>query len=106
MSTKIKALLIFSPAFAVNEADTAWLPSLQNFARAVNKNFPQLKVIVFAFQYPHSNQQYSWHESRVIPFNGLHKKKVSRLLMWVKIFMHVRQIKRSDEVLGILSMWS
>jgi hypothetical protein len=105
MSTKSKALLVFSPAFAADEADTAWLPSLQNFVRALNKNFPQLKVIVFAFQYPHSNQKYSWQKTGVIPFNGLHKKKVSRLMMWVKIFMEVRQIKRSHQVLGILSMW-
>ena len=105
MSTKSKALLVFSPAFAADEADTAWLPSLQNFVRALDKNFPQLKVIVFAFQYPHSNQKYSWQKTGVIPFNGLHKNKVSRLMMWVKIFMEVRQIKRSHQVLGILSMW-
>ena len=105
MSTKTNALLIFSPAFAADETDTAWLPSLQNFARALNKNFPQLKVIVFAFQYPHSDQKYNWHKTEVIPFNGLHKNKASRLMMWAKIFIHVRQIKRSHEVLGILSMW-
>ena len=105
MNRQNKTIIIFSPAFAANEADTIWLPWLQIFVRALNKNFPGLNVIVFAFQYPYTTKTYRWHNNAVIPFNGSHKKKGERLLMWLKIFSLVRKIKKTHNVPGIFSMW-
>ena len=105
MKVKPKTFIIFSPAFAAGEADTIWLPWLQTFVRALNKNFHELEVIFFAFQYPHTTKAYDWHNNRVIPFNGLHKKKFSRLLMWVNIVYSVLKIKKTHDLIGILSVW-
>ena len=105
MKKRNKAFIIFSPAFPLNEDDSAWLPSLQIFVTAVNKNFPELEVIVFAFQYPYSTQAYTWNNNTIIPFNGFYKGKAARILMWMKIFNEVRRIKRQYDIIGIFSQW-
>ena len=100
-----KVFIIFSPAFPADEKDTIWLPSLQTFVRALNRNFPQLKVIVFAFQYPHASKTYQWHNNTIISYNGMHKTRAARLLMWANIFFKVRKIKSQHHVVGIFSQW-
>lgn len=105
MNRPNKTIIIFSPAFAANEADTIWLPWLQIFVRALNKNFPNLDVIVFAFQYPYTTKIYRWHNNTVIPFNGSRKKRTGRLLMWMKILLSVRKLKKVNNVRGIFSIW-
>jgi glycosyltransferase involved in cell wall biosynthesis len=100
-----KVFIIFSPAFPADENDTIWLPSLQTFVRALNRNFPELKVIVFAFQYPHATKTYQWFNNTVVSYNGMHKTKVARLLMWMKIVLEVWKIKRQYHVVGIFSQW-
>ena len=105
MNNHNKAILIFSPAFAANESDTIWLPWLQIFVKALNKNYPRLKVIVFAFQYPHTTKTYTWHNNTVIPFNGINKKKHQRFLMWLNIFLLIKKIKKENNIIGIFSMW-
>src|SRR5436190_24321238 len=105
MNRQNKTILIFSPAFAASEADTIWLPWLQIIVKALNKNFPELTVIVFAFQYPYSTKAYRWHNNEIIPFNGFHKKKSGRLLMWVNILSSIRKIKKTHDLVGIFSLW-
>lgn len=105
MNKRSKTFIIFSPAFPSNESDTIWLPSLQTFVRALNRNYPELDVKIFAFQYPHITEVYKWHNNTVIPFNGWYKKRPARLLMWMKIFFKVRQIKKEQDVIGIFSQW-
>ena len=105
MSNHNKTILLFSPAFPANETDTVWLPWLQTFVRSLNKNFPELTVIIIAFQYPYTSKTYSWHNNKVVPFNGMNKKKLSRFLMWSSIFSTVKKIKRTNDVIGIFSLW-
>lgn len=100
-----KTFIIFSPAFPSGEDDSAWVPSLQTFVIAVNRNFPELDVIIFAFQYPYSTKAYTWYNNTVIPFNGFYKGRTARLLMWMKIFSEVRKIKNQYDILGIFSQW-
>jgi glycosyltransferase involved in cell wall biosynthesis len=102
---KNKAFILFSPAFPGNEEDTIWLPSLQTFIRAINRNFPELEVKVFAFQYPHTTEVYKWYGNTIIPFNGWYKKRPARLFMWMKIFFRVRQIRKEYNVVGVFSQW-
>jgi len=105
MKKRNKTFIIFSPAFPINEDDSAWLPSLQTFVMAINKNFPELEVMVFAFQYPYSTKAYTWNNNTIIPFNGFYKGRAARLLMWMKIFNEVRRIKRQYDIIGIFSQW-
>jgi glycosyltransferase involved in cell wall biosynthesis len=104
MKNQNKTFIIFSPAFPANETEN-WLPSLQSFVRSVNKNFPELNLIVFTFQYPYATKIYLWNKNMIIPFNGMHKNRMGRLLMWMKIFYKVRKIKKQDDIVGIFSQW-
>lgn len=104
MNNNPKTLCIFTPAFP-DESETNWLPWLQILIRAINKNFPQLKIIVFSFQYPYTTVQYKWNNVDVIPFNGMHKKKLRRLLMWIRIFAALYGIKRKNNIIGLFSIW-
>ena len=49
-----KTLVILSPGFPKDEADTTCLPAHQVFIKSLNKNFPSLKIIILSFQYPFS----------------------------------------------------
>lgn len=105
MNNKPATFIIFSPAFPGNESDDIWLPWLQSLVKAINKNYPSLKIIIFSFQYPHVSETYTWHGNTIIPFNGMHKKKLGRLLMWLAIFKKIRKIKQQNNITGIFSMW-
>jgi len=105
MKKRNKTFIIFSPAFPADETDSTWLPSLQTFVMAVNRNFPELEVIIFAFQYPHSIKAYKWYNNTVIPFNGLYKGRTARFLMWMKIFNEARRAKKQHDILGVFSQW-
>ena len=100
-----KALVIFSPAFPKDEQDQLWLPWLQALVKAINKNYSSLKVIVFAFQAPAVTNKYSWNDNLVLPFNGLNKNRVARLLMWKKIEREFDEINKAYDIKGIFSMW-
>lgn len=99
-----KKLFIFSPAFP-DEKDPGWLPPVQVFIRAMNRNFPEIKLIIFAFQYPYNTNEYTWKDNIVIPFNGMHKNRVRRLAMWFRILSTCYSKKRNREVIGVLSLW-
>lgn len=105
MSNKPETLVIFSPAFPKDEEDTEWLPWLQLIVRSINKNFPSLNIIVFAFQYPHHNNTYQWNNNKVIAFSGMNRGKFSRLYMWLRIIKEFYALKRKYHVKGIFSMW-
>lgn len=105
MKSKNKTLIIFSPAFPGNETDTIWLPWLQTLVTAFNKNYPGLSIIVFSFQYPHTTKNYFWHGNKIVPLNGMHKKKLLRSTIWLRVFFEMRKIKREYNIIGIFSMW-
>ena len=98
-------LLILSPGFAANESDTSCLPAQQSLIRSINKAFPEIRVMILAFEYPYTRQPYTWFENEVIPFNGRTTGGTARLLRWIKIWMHLLKLKRKYRVTGILSFW-
>lgn len=103
--TKPEALVIFTPAFPKDEQDEYWLPWLQAFIKAVNRNNPHLKIIVFAFQAPDFTREYNWYGNKVFSFNGLNKKRITRLIMWYRILKQFDKIKKDYRIKGIFSMW-
>lgn len=105
MSSKQNTFIIFTPAFPKDESDTIWLPWLQVLIRALNKNYPSLNIIVFSFQSPASVKAYLWYNNLVIPFDGMHKRKLPRFFMWFNIAKKLSEIKRRHNVVGIFSMW-
>ncbi|HEY2728235.1 MAG TPA: hypothetical protein VGI61_13750, partial [Parafilimonas sp.] len=100
-----KTLVILSPGFAKDEQDTTCLPPQQIFVRALNKNFHSLKIFILAFEYPYTSENYKWFGNDVISFNGFGKRKVLRLLLWLRVYKALRKIKKQNNLIGLLSFW-
>lgn len=105
MNAEKKTLIILSPGFAVNESDSTCLPFLQTFLKNLKQNFPELNVIVLAFQYPYRNDSFKWHGIEVICFNGRNRRKLYKLLLWSRILRRLKKINSENNIVGILSLW-
>lgn len=100
-----KTLVILSPGFPEDEADSTCLPFPQLFVRKLKELNPSLNVIVLAFQYPYTSSEYKWHNVTVIPFNGKEKGKLSRLMTWYSVWKRLKKIMKENDVTGILNFW-
>ena len=105
MLNKQKTLVILSPGFPKNEADSTCLPPQQAFILAVKSNFPELNLIVLAFEYPFTTIEYEWNRVRIIPFNGWKAKRLPKLFIWFRIWKKLKYLKRQDRIIGIFSFW-
>ena len=99
-------LVILSPGFPKNEADTTCLTSQQNFVKALNKNFPSLKIIILSFQYPFSTSTYQWYGNTVIPFNGMKPGIVASLILWRRLWHTLHELKKENNIAGLFSFWA
>jgi glycosyltransferase involved in cell wall biosynthesis len=102
---KQKALVILTPGFPSSEADQNCLPALQQFVQLLQQTYPQVQVIVLAFQYPFVKKEYAWHHCRVQAFNGQGKPKLHRLLVWWQTWQYLQKINKEYALIGLLSFW-
>lgn len=100
-----ETIVILTPAFPANESDSVWVPSVQLFVKKLKETFPHLSVIVLSFNYPFHTDEYSWHGINVTSFNGLHTKKLDRLMIWLKVWRKLKKIKRDHKIAGLFSFW-
>ena len=105
MENSPETLVILSPGFAANEADTTCLPPMQLFVKALKEVCPGLKVIVIAFQYPALAGEYDWNGVKVIALGGRNKGRVLRLRTWMRAWRVLRRLNREYQLMGILSFW-
>jgi glycosyltransferase involved in cell wall biosynthesis len=105
MNRREKTLIIISPGFPENEADTTCLPMQQNLVRSIKENYPQTNIIVLALQYPYFKKKYTWFNTTVVSFNGRNKGGIQRLLLRRQIYSELRKIATTNEIMGILSFW-
>lgn len=105
MKNEQPVLVILTPGFPANEADTACLTSQQNLVRSINKARPDLQLIILSFQYPFEAQHYNWHGNTVISFNGQNKGKLHRLLVWKKVWQQLKRTHKENKIIGLLSFW-
>ncbi len=105
MGSAEETLVLLSPGFPANEADTTCLPAHQVFVRALHKNFPALRIIVIAFQYPYVSATYTWNGVSIISLNGAMKGKIHRLLLWRRAWQTLKKINRQHNIKGLLSFW-
>jgi glycosyltransferase involved in cell wall biosynthesis len=98
-------LIILSPGFAANEEDTTCLPPQQVFVKALNRNFPSLKIIILAFQYPLFKKRYKWFGNDIISFNGADKRRFFRVLLWIRVHRVLKKLNRQNKIIGLLSFW-
>lgn len=105
MDNRAKVLVILSPGFPKNEADTTCLPPQQVFVRTLKKEYPKLNIIVLSFQYPFTAAEYEWHRVKVIAFGGQSKGKLARRKLWVNVWRTLLQLNRRYQITGLLSFW-
>ena len=101
-----ETLVILTPAFPENEADSNWLPAHQQLVKAVKQQFPEVDIVVLAFLYPHKVASYYWNGIKVIPFNGMNARgRWKHLLVWRKIWRELRKVRREHRIIGLFSFW-
>lgn len=105
MKTENKTLVILSPGFAQSEADVNCLPLQQAVIKALKSNYPEMDIVILAFQYPYFKKQYYWFDNTVISFNGQNKGGFARLLLRQKIYRALTELNSDSNICGIISFW-
>lgn len=100
-----KTLVIITPAFPANEAETFWVPSQQLMVKALQKNFPDLRIIILTLLYPYQAATYTWNGMEITSFNGNHKRKLRRIFLWRSVWKKLTTITNNHDVIAILSFW-
>ncbi len=103
MNKDEKTLVILTPGFAKDEADSTCLPLQQQLIRALREINPLLNIIVLSLQYPFHTKKYTWFNTTVIPFNS--KGGLSRLLVRRKLNATLKTIHKVTPITGLLSFW-
>ena len=97
-------LVILTPAFAAHEGEN-WLPSQSAFIRSLNKQHPELKIIILTFRFPVTPGRYSWHSNDVVAFGDGRRGKLYSLLLWLRVWRELSRIRRRHSLLGIFSFF-
>lgn len=105
MNNQKQTLVILSPAFPADESETAWVPAQQLLIKELKNQNPELNIVVLSFFYPYKKLEYSWHGVEVFSFGGMQKRKLKRLLLWRTIWKKLKQLKKQNDIVGILSFW-
>lgn len=105
MNPKPATLVILTPGFPSDEQDEACLPPQQVFVRALNRNFPGLRVILLSFEYPHRKATYSWFGNTVISIGGWRKSKINKLFTLMAVGRRLVSLRRDHSIVGLLSFW-
>lgn len=100
-----KTLVILTPGFPKNEADSTCIPFLQDFILELNEQFPNLKINILAFDYPLKTGAYHWNKNEVVSFNGWKKGNIKKLYKWLLIWRRMKKVKSDQNLIGLLSLW-
>jgi glycosyltransferase involved in cell wall biosynthesis len=104
--SKPDTLVILSPGFPKDEADTTCLPPQQVFVRNLKRGYPRLNIIILTFQYPYYQDEYQWNGISIISFGGQNKGGISRLLIWARVLAKLRKLNKQYRLIGLLSFWT
>lgn len=105
MPRKKETLIILSPGFPSDEAESTCLPAHQVFIKALNKNFPALNIIILSFHYPYVAKTYQWYNNTVAAFNGRGKRKLHRIILWLRVWRKLHELKKHNHIVGLFSFW-
>jgi glycosyltransferase involved in cell wall biosynthesis len=102
---KNKTLIILTPGFPENEADSTCVPPQQVFVKVLKETHSDIGIVVLTFQYPFFSDEYYWNGIKVISFNGRNKGKLNRLLLWIKVWKALKRLKKENNIIGLFSFW-
>src|ERR1700758_4173505 len=100
MKNKRETLVILSPGFPKNEADSTCMPPQQLFVKTLKTICPGLKIIVIAFQYPYNPGEYKWNGVNVMAIGGKNHGGLKRAVTWFKAWMALKNIRKQYKVIG------
>lgn len=103
---KPETLVVVTPAFPDQEAATWWVPSQQGMVKALQENFPGIRIVVLSLLYPQQQSAYTWHNIEVIPFNGMYYRKWKRPALWKKVWQSLQRLRRQYSLIGLFSFWN
>ncbi len=105
MKTKPPAILILTPGFPANESDDNCLPAVQLFVKSLKASLPDIAIHVLSFQYPYKRGTYSWEGCLVTAFGGRNRAKGWRLLLWFRVWQHMKLLRKQYHLQSLLSFW-
>jgi glycosyltransferase involved in cell wall biosynthesis len=105
MENKPETLVILTPGFPANEADSACMPPQQVFVKALTEVCPGLNVVVVTFHYPFTTAEYKWNGIKVISLGGKDKGGLSRRITWLKASQILKKLNKEYSLTGLLSFW-
>lgn len=105
MDNKKSTLLILTPGFAADKADSSCLPFMQQFIRSLNLQYPSLHIVVIAFDYPFTRKTYDWNSNTIYSINGYRKSGFLKILKWYRAWKKLNQVNKTHAVIGLLSFW-
>ena len=105
MNDRQRTILILTPGFPKDEADTTCLPLQQSLLRALREEFPEQKIVVLSFQYPYHREDYTWHGIQVISMGGRNKGGFHRLFLWKRIRKRLKELNRENHIIRVVSFW-
>jgi len=105
MPEQQETLVILSPGFPKDEADTTCLPTQQLFVKSLQAQYPGLKIVVLAFRYPFVKATYKWHGVGIISLNNRRKGFINHLALWWRIWRLLGRLKTQHNIIGLLSFW-
>jgi glycosyltransferase involved in cell wall biosynthesis len=105
MANKLDALIILTPGFPENEADSTCIPPQQIFVKALKESNSELKIIVLTFQYPFFSAHYQWNGVDVVSFGGKSKGRLHRKVMSFRVWAELKRLNKAYQIVGMLSFW-
>jgi glycosyltransferase involved in cell wall biosynthesis len=105
MSSKKETLVILTPGFAESEEDTTCLPFVQHHVKEIAKQYPDIEIVIVAFQYPFNKKEYLWNGHRVICGNGKNRGGLKRYRLWWKMWQELNHLKKTNNIIGLFSLW-
>lgn len=98
-------LVVISPGFPANEADSTCLPAIQQIVLALKDKLGAQNLCILTMHYPFEASSYQWQGITVYALAGENKKGVRRLLTWLAAWRKLMALKKQHTSLTLLSLW-
>lgn len=102
---KPDTLIILTPGFPKDEADSTCIPPQQIFVKALQDIAPTLNIIVLTFQYPFFSAEYSWNSIKVISFGNKYNNRFYRKFTGIRVLHALKRLHKDHKIIGLLSFW-
>lgn len=103
---KPETLVVITPAFPEHESATWWVSSQQGMVKALQENYPGIKITVLSLFYPRHRSVYTWHNIQVTAFNGTHYSNWKRPALWKNVWQSLQRLRREHTIIGLFSFWN